>query len=200
MQEIVNFIVEWVSQFGYMGIFIMMFLESTFFPFPSEVAMVPAGYLASKGEMNLILAIVVGTAGSLFGALFNYYLAREYGRKGVLNFGKYFFFTESKLEKMEAFFVNHGSFSTFVSRLIPGVRQVVSLPAGLSKMPLRKFALYTTLGAGIWAIVLVLVGYFIGENEALIKAYLHQIILVTLGLIAVGSMVYIYIHKKQQKS
>ena len=200
MQEIVNFIVEWVSQFGYMGIFIMMFLESTFFPFPSEVAMIPAGYLASKGEMNLILAIVVGTAGSLFGALFNYYLAREYGRKGVLHFGKYFFFTESKLEKMEAFFVNHGSFSTFVSRLIPGVRQLVSLPAGLSKMPLRKFALYTTLGAGIWAIVLVLVGYFIGENEAVIKAYLHQIITVTLVLIAVASLLYVVRHKRNNKS
>lgn len=198
MQEIVNFIVEWVSQFGYMGIFIMMFLESTFFPFPSEVAMVPAGYLASKGEMNLLLAIVIGTSGSLMGALFNYFLAREYGRKGILRFGKYFFFTESKLEKMEAFFVNHGSFSTFVSRLIPGVRQLVSLPAGLAKMPVGKFTLYTTLGAGIWGIVLVLLGYFIGENEALIKTYLHQIIMVTLGLIVIASMTYAYMHKKQE--
>ena len=93
LHEIVNMVVELVSQFGYLGIFIMMFLESTFFPFPSEVAMVPAGYLAAKGEMNLIIAIVVGTFGSLTGALFNYYLARKYGRKGVLRFGKYFFFT-----------------------------------------------------------------------------------------------------------
>ena len=198
MQEIVNFIVEWVSQFGYMGIFIMMFLESTFFPFPSEVAMVPAGYLASKGEMNMLVAIVVGTAGSLMGALFNYFLAREYGRKGVLRFGKYFFFTESKLEKMEAFFVSHGSFSIFVSRLIPGVRQLVSLPAGLSKMDVGKFSLHTALGAGIWVVVLVLLGYFIGANEALIKEYLHQIVIVSLGLIAVASMIYIYIHKKQK--
>jgi len=198
MQEIVNFIVEWVSQFGYMGIFIMMFLESTFFPFPSEVAMVPAGYLASKGEMNLLLAIVIGTSGSLMGALFNYFLAREYGRKGILRFGKYFFFTESKLEKMEAFFVNHGSFSTFISRLIPGIRQLVSLPAGLAKMPVGKFTLYTTLGAGIWGIVLVLLGYFIGENEVLIKTYLHQIIMVTLGLIVIASMTYAYMHKKQE--
>ncbi|MBU1666788.1 DedA family protein [bacterium] len=199
MQEIVNFIVQWVSQFGYMGIFIMMFLESTFFPFPSEVAMIPAGYLAAKGEMNMVAAIVVGTGGSLMGALFNYFLARKYGRKGILRFGKYFFFTESKLEKMEAFFVNHGSFSTFVSRLIPGVRQLVSLPAGLSKMPIGKFSLHTTLGAGIWVIVLVLLGYFIGANEALIKEYLHQIVIVTLGLIAVASMVYVYMYKKKQK-
>lgn len=199
LHDIAMIIVDWVDNFGYLGIFIMMFLESTFFPFPSEVAMIPAGYLASKGEMNLALAIAVGTAGSLFGALFNYYLARKYGRRGVLRFGKYFFFTESKLEKMEAFFVNHGSFSTFVSRLIPGVRQLVSLPAGLSKMPLNKFSLHTTLGAGIWITILVLLGYFLGQNEELIKAYLHQIITVTLILIAVASLLYVVRHKRSNK-
>ncbi len=199
LHEIVNMVVELVSQFGYLGIFIMMFLESTFFPFPSEVAMVPAGYLAAKGEMNLIIAIVVGTVGSLTGALFNYYLARKYGRKGVLHFGKYFFFTEEKLQRMEAFFVNHGSFSTFVARLIPGVRQLVSLPAGLSKMPLDKFALHTVLGAGLWVTVLALLGYFLGDNEALIKEYLHQIVLVTLGLIVIASMIYIFMNKRIKK-
>ena len=196
MHEIVNAIVELVGQFGYLGIFIMMFLESTFFPFPSEVAMIPAGYLASKGDMNLIVAIIVGTSGSLLGALFNYYLAKKYGRRGVLKFGKYFFFTEEKLIKMETFFVKHGSFSTFISRLIPGVRQLVSLPAGLSKMPLNKFALYTTLGAGIWVIVLTLLGYFIGENELLLKEYLHQIVLITLGLIVIASILYVFMNKK----
>ena len=196
LHDIVMIIVEWVEQFGYIGIFIMMFLESTFFPFPSEVAMIPAGYLAAKGDMNLIMAIVVGTLGSLMGALFNYYLAKKYGRKGVLRFGKYFFFTEEKLEKMEAFFVNHGSFSTFVARLIPGVRQLVSLPAGLSRMPLDKFSLHTTLGAGIWVTVLVLLGYFLGENEALIKEYLHQIVLVTLSIIAIATVIYVYMHKR----
>ena len=198
MHEIVNAIVEVVGQMGYWGIFIMMFLESTFFPFPSEVAMIPAGYLASKGDMNLILAIVVGTLGSLLGALFNYYLAKKYGRKGVLAFGKYFFFTEEKLVKMEKFFVKHGSFSTFVSRLIPGVRQLVSLPAGLSKMPLNKFALYTTLGAGLWVIVLALLGYFIGSNEALLNEYLHQIVIVTLGLIVIATIVYLFMNKKSK--
>ena len=100
---------------------------------------------------------------------------------------------------MEAFFVNHGSFSTFVARLIPGVRQLVSLPAGLSKMPLDKFALHTTLGAGLWATVLVLLGYFLGENEALIKEYLHQIVLVTLGLIVIASGIYIFMNKRIKK-
>ncbi len=199
MQEIVDIIVNFAREFGYLGIFIMMFLESTFFPFPSEVAMIPAGYLASKGDMSLTLAIVIGTLGSLSGALFNYYLAKKYGRKGVLKFGKYFFFTEEKLQKMERFFVEHGSFSTFVARLIPGVRQFVSLPAGLSAMNLKKFMLYTTLGAGIWVIVLALLGYFIGGNEELIKSYLHEIVLGTLFLIIVGSIAYVYRYKRAKK-
>ncbi len=196
MHEIIDAIVEVVSQFGYLGIFIMMFVESTFFPFPSEVAMIPAGYLASQGEMSLILAIAIGTLGSLGGALFNYYLAKKYGRVGVLKFGKYFLFNEEKLLKMEAFFLKHGSFSTFVSRLIPGVRQFISLPAGLANMPLRKFSLYTTLGAGIWVVVLTLLGYFIGSNQDLINQYLHQIVIVTLLLIFILSMGYFFINKR----
>ena len=200
MHEIADIIVGLVKDFGYLGIFIMMFLESTFFPFPSEVAMIPAGVLAAKSEMSLTLAILIGTAGSLTGALFNYFLARKYGRKGVLKFGKYFFFTEEKLEKMERFFVKHGSFSTFVARLIPGVRQLVSLPAGLSKMPLAKFSLHTTLGAGIWVTVLVMLGYILGQNDALIKEYLHQIVIGTLVLIALATFVYIFIQKKMKKT
>ncbi len=199
MHEIVDFIVNFAREFGYLGIFIMMFLESTFFPFPSEVAMVPAGYLASQGEMSLVIAIVVGTLGSLTGALFNYFLAKKYGRRGVLKFGKYFFFNEEKLQKMEKFFVEHGSFSTFVARLIPGVRQLVSLPAGLSKMNLGKFSLHTTLGAGLWSMVLVMIGYFIGDNQALIEKYLHEIVLVTLFLIGVMTIAYVYINKRAKK-
>ena len=196
MHEIVEFVVNIAREFGYLGIFVMMFLESTFFPFPSEVAMIPAGILAAKSEMSLTLAILVGTAGSLLGALFNYFLARKYGRAGVLKFGKYFFFNEEKLQKMEKFFVKHGSFSTFFARLIPGVRQLVSLPAGLSRMNLGKFSLYTTLGAGLWVTVLALLGYLIGENEAMVKEYLHQIVLGTLLLIVFASIIYVYVNKR----
>jgi len=199
MDSLITFIVDIAREFGYWGIFIMMFLESTFFPFPSEVAMIPAGYLAAKGEMSLGFAIFVGTAGSLLGALFNYYLAKKYGRKGVLKFGKYFFFTEEKLIKVEEFFKKHGSFSTFVSRLIPGIRQLISLPAGLAQMDLKKFSFYTFAGAGIWVAVLVFLGYFIGENEVLIKEYLHQIILVTLAFIVLASLIYVYLNKRAKK-
>ena len=212
MHEIVNYIVDLVSQFGYLGIFIMMFLESTFFPFPSEVAMIPAGYLAFKGEMNIVIAILVGTVGSLSGALFNYYLAKQYGRKGVLAFGKYFFFTEEKLQKMEEYFMKHGSFSTFVSRLIPGIRQLISLPAGLSNMDFKKFTIYTTAGAGVWIVVLTLLGYYLGVLVEDIdttknyipqlidasKPYVHQILYFTLTAIAIATSIYIWNNKSKK--
>ncbi len=191
--ELIGQIVKIVSDLGYVGIFVMMFLESSFFPFPSEVAMIPAGYLASKGEMNIYLVIFSGISGSLAGAIFNYLLAIKFGRAFVLRFGKFFFFKEETLVKMEDYFSKHGEISTFVGRLIPVVRQYISLPAGLSRMNLAKFSLYTSLGAGIWVIILASLGYFIGDNEALVKESLHQIILSLLVLVMV--IVFIYIKK-----
>ncbi len=160
--NIINSIVEIVGNLGYIGIFIMMFLESSFFPFPSEVVMIPAGYLVFKGEMNAIIAVICGIAGSLAGALFNYYLALKFGRDFLIRYGKYVFFTESTMQKMEAFFIKHGPMSTFVGRLITIIRQYISLPAGLARMNLVKFCLYTSLGAGIWVIILTLIGYYAG--------------------------------------
>ena len=182
MEELVKWIVESVSALGYIGIFILMFLESSFFPFPSEVVMVPAGYLASKGEMNLVVAILAGVFGSLAGAIFNYFLAKRFGRAFLVRYGRYLFLKEDSLDKLESFFEKHGEISTFSGRLIPGVRQYISLPAGLANMDLVKFSLYTTLGASIWVVILALLGYFIGENEELIKEYLSQI---TWGLIVI---------------
>lgn len=162
LSDVINFIVDMVGALGYIGIIIMMFLESSFFPFPSEVVMIPAGYLAYKGEMNAIIAVICGIVGSLAGALFNYYLALTFGREFIIKYGKYFFFTESTMEKMELFFYKHGHISTFVGRLITVVRQYISLPAGLAKMNLAKFCFYTSSGAGIWVIILTIIGYYIG--------------------------------------
>ncbi|MEK7843517.1 MAG: DedA family protein, partial [Pseudomonadota bacterium] len=156
MYEIIDWIVRTVGGLGYPGIFIMMFLESSFVPFPSEVVMIPAGYLAYKGEMNLVLAILAGTLGSLTGALFNYYLAVKLGRPFLLHYGKYVMFSEASLRKMEDFFARHGHISTFTGRLIPVVRQYISLPAGLARMNLAVFSFYTSLGAGIWVTILAL--------------------------------------------
>lgn len=199
LENIINFIVETVGSLGYAGIFIMMFLESSFFPFPSEVVMIPAGYLVFKGEMNIYLVILFGILGSLFGALFNYYLSIKFGRKVLIKYGKYFFIKEETVVKMEEFFKSHGHISTFSGRLIPGVRQYISFPAGLAKMNLLIFCIYTSLGAGIWVIILTLLGYFLGNNEVLIKEYLHTIIIVILILLAIlGFFYYKKINKKKK--
>lgn len=176
-----------------------MFLESSFFPFPSEVVMVPAGYLASKGEMNIFVVVGAGIIGSLLGALLNYYLAVKLGRKLVIKYGKYVFFDEKKMEKVEKFFQAHGHISTFSGRLIPVVRQYISFPAGLAKMNLGVFSFFTGLGAGIWVIVLTLLGYFIGENETLVKEYLHTILAITLISVLIIISIYIRKHKKSKQ-
>ena len=188
MKEIALWIVNTVGGLGYTGIFFLMFLESSFFPFPSEVVMPPAGYLASKGKMSLALAIASGTAGSLAGALFNYYLAMFLGRSFIVKYGRYFLFTPEKLEKMERFFQRHGAISMFVGRLLPGVRQYISLPAGISRMNVLVFSVFTVLGAGIWVSVLAVIGYLVGNNEELLKRHLHlaTAALVLFSVVVVG--------------
>lgn len=197
LADIIKFIVDTVADWGYAGIFAMMFLESSFFPFPSEVAMIPAGYLASVGKMNLFVSIATGVAGSLAGALFNYYLAVHFGRRFLIRYGKYFFITEETIDKVEKFFKEHGHISTFSGRLIPAVRQYISFPAGLARMNLKEFTIYTTLGAGIWATILALIGYFVGKNEQLIHQYTKEITIILILLLAVGIAIYIKKHKKK---
>ena len=195
LHDIIDFIVSSVSSWGYAGIFVMMFLESSFFPFPSEVAMIPAGYLAHKGEMNLALAFISGTFGSLLGAIFNYYLCYFFGREIVLKYGKFVGITHEKMDKFEAFFNKHGEISTFNSRLIPGIRQYISLPAGLAKMNIFRFCLFTTLGAGIWCAVLLEVGYFLGSNPD--KQTLLAITIALLAVVTIISAVYIMKQRKR---
>lgn len=199
LSQIINFIVETVGQLGYLGIFIMMFLESSFFPFPSEVVMIPAGYLAYKGEMNMYLVILFGILGSLVGAIFNYYFALKLGRRFLMRYGKYIFISEDTILKMEEFFNKHGHISTFFGRLIPVVRQYISLPAGLSRMNLFVFSVFTSLGAGIWVAILAFLGYFLGGNEELIKEYLHQIIIALLVLIVIFSYLYYKFTKRKNR-
>ena len=198
LHSIVDFLVQTIGAWGYTGIFCLMFLESSFFPFPSEVVMIPAGYLAYKGEMSLVGALLAGTGGSLAGALFNYYLSVKLGRKLLLKYGHYVWFGEDKLEKLEAFFYKHGEISTFNGRLMPGIRQYISLPAGLARMNLVRFSIYTSLGAAIWMMVLIGLGYFIGSNEALVKEYLRLIIIITLCFVVLLSIVYYYYQKNKR--
>jgi membrane protein DedA with SNARE-associated domain len=192
LYEIIDWIVNTVSTLGYPGVFILMLLESSFIPFPSEVIMVPAGYLAFKGEMHILPVIICGTLGSLIGALINYFLAIKLGRPLLIRYGKFVLFKEETLSRMEEFFSRHGHISTFTGRLIPVIRQYISIPAGLARMNLPIFCFYTSLGAGIWVIILTLLGYYIGENEVLIKAYLRDIIITLLVTCSIGVLVYWY--------
>ncbi|WP_456480254.1 DedA family protein [Nautilia sp.] len=186
MGDIVNFIVNTVGEWGYAGIFIMMFLESSFFPFPSEIVMVPAGYLASRGEMSFAAAFLSGVLGSVAGAWFNYLIAKSAGRKAVLKFLK-----KHHLEKIEKFFERHGEISTFNGRLIPGMRQYISFPAGLANMNPLKFTLFTALGTGIWVFVLEFTGYFIGEKGYLVHKYIKELTFFILVGVFVITLVYI---------
>ncbi len=190
-ETIISFLVNSISVLGYLGIFILMFFESSFFPFPSEVVMIPAGYLAYQGKMDLVLVIVIGTLGSVAGAWLNYFLANKFGRKLLLKFLK-----EYHLEMVEEFFKKHGHISTFNGRLIPIVRQYISFPAGLAKMNFLKFTIYTAFGAGIWITVLTFLGYFLGQNKILIHKYLKETTLIMLGVVFILTIIYIYYYRK----
>jgi len=199
IHDIAATIVSYIGDMGYWGIFLLMFLESTFFPFPSEIIMIPAGYLAYKGEMNVYLVVLTGIAGSVGGALFNYYLAMHFGRAFILRYGKYFFIKEETLDKLETFFLKHGELSTFNGRLIPGIRQLISLPAGLARMNIATFSFYSALGAGIWVIVLVALGYLLGSNEELISEYLQTATVITLISVILITIFYIVRNKRRQE-
>lgn len=202
--HIISALTEWlvntIGQMGYTGIISLMFLESSFFPFPSEVVMPPAGYLAWKGEMSLSLVILSGIAGSILGALFNYWIAVKLGRPFLLRYGKYFFISPESINKADDFFSKHGHISTLVGRLLPVIRQYISLPAGIARMNLGTFTLFTTIGAGVWVIVLTFAGYLLGEHQNLLKEYLHVITLACVAVAVVIAGGYILYMRRKKKS
>ncbi len=200
LKDIASRIVEIMSSLGYGGILLLMFLESTFFPFPSEVVIIPSGYLASRGELSLTLVIFFGVAGSLLGALFNYYIAATLGRGAIVKYGRYFFLREESLIRVEKFFQEHGEISTFIGRLLPGVRQYISFPAGLAKMNLAKFSFFTSLGAGIWVTILALIGYFVGSSPDQVRFYSSWATKLVILFSALVAIFYIYYRRRVKKS
>lgn len=197
LHEMVRWIVSVVGQWGYLGIVIMMALESSFVPFPSEVVMIPAGYLVFEGKMNMAIAIGMGVLGSWLGALVNYYMAVFLGRPFLLKWGKYFFINEREFMKVEAFFRRHGEIGTFTGRLIPVVRQYISFPAGLGRMNPVHFLFYTGLGAGIWVTILAWIGYIAGQNQDLIRKYSRQATMLLLIGCALLILIYVLIHRRK---
>lgn len=186
MEEIILWLVKVIGDMGYVGILLLMAMESSLFPVPSELVVPPAGYLASQGQMNIWLVIFFSTLGSLIGALFNYALAYYLGRPWILRYGKYFLIPPEKFARVESFFLKHGEISTFTGRLIIVVRHLISLPAGLSKMDLKRFTIFTLVGSFIWVSILAYIGYIVGNNMDLVKSYYKQ---AAIGLVVIMSIV-----------
>jgi len=197
MQELITWLLATILKLGYPGIFLLMAMESSIIPIPSELVMPAAGYWAAEGKMNMVAAILCGTLGSLVGAYVNYFAARHLGRPLLLKYGRYVWITEEKFARVETFFLRHGEISTFIGRLLPVVRHLISLPAGLSGMNHLRFTLYTLAGAGIWVTVLTLIGYFIGENQQLIMKYSHQALIIVLICSVALVAVYVKLHRRK---
>ena len=156
---------------GLLLVFVFMAVESSFIPFPSEVVMIPAGFLAARGELGFgspavaaAVAVAVGVAGSLAGAYVNYVLALRVGKPFLEKYGKWFFLKPAALERACEVFNRYGAATTFVCRMVPAIRQLISIPAGIARMPLGAFTLFTALGAGVWTAILALVGYGLGKT------------------------------------
>ncbi|MDR2868509.1 MAG: DedA family protein [Bacteroidales bacterium] len=209
-QSSIEKVVSWYEKnLNYGTITLLMTIESSFIPFPSEVVVPPAAYKALKPEsnMNIILVIVFATIGALLGSLINYFLAMWLGRPIVYKFaesriGKLCLLDKEKVQQAEAYFNKHGKSSTFIGRFVPGIRQLISIPAGLARMPLRSFLLYTALGAVLWNIILAILGYLAHGQQDLINKYSSELsyLLLGLGILFVIYLVYkAFFSKKKEK-
>ena len=215
--ESVAFIQWCLEHLNYWTITLLMAIESSFIPFPSEIVVPPAAYKAAvSDEMNIFLVVLFATLGADIGALINYYLAKWLGRPIVYKFansrfGHMCLIDEAKVKHAEEYFDKRGALSTFVGRLIPAVRQLISIPAGLARMKLSTFLLYTTLGAGIWNIILAAIGYYLStipgiETEeqllARVTEYSKEIgyLFIVLGILIVGFLIYKGMRKSKQEA
>ena len=214
-ESIVMKVENWyANNMSYLSITLLMTIESSFIPFPSEVVIPPAAYVAGKEDstlhvtdnyiLNVLLIVLFGTIGALLGAIINYLLAMWLGRPIIYAFadskvGHLCLLSSEKVKKAEDYFNDHGKVSTFVGRLIPGIRQLISIPAGLSKMNFGQFLLYTFLGAGIWNTVLALLGYIAHGQMDLIHAYSHELSIAIMALLGIV-VVYFVVKRLKAKS
>lgn len=197
METFASWLVDTVHSLGYIGLFITMFFGNALVPIPVEAIMIPAGYLVEQGEMNLLLVMASAIFGDISGSLFSYYIARHFGRRFLFAYGKYLFFSHDKIEMLDKFFAGHGEISVLTGRLVPGLRHFMAFPAGLSHMNVKKFVIYTGVGGGLWMSILVLVGYMIGGNKALVRHYMPYVEGIIIGGVLVTIIMYIRHHRKK---
>ncbi|MBI5393590.1 DedA family protein [Candidatus Woesearchaeota archaeon] len=190
-----------ISSLGYAGIFILMIFESMVVPIPSELVLPFAGFLAATGEFNIFLVILVASFGSLLGSLISYYIGLYGGNKLIVKYGKYFFVDLADLQKTEKWFAEKGEKTVFISRFIPVVRHLISIPAGIGKMNLKKFCIYTIAGAALWNAFLIYLGYLLGQRWNEVKHYSEYFTIPVIILLIVGGSYYIYHHiRNKQKN
>lgn len=202
LESIITWLITTIGALGYLGVFVLMALESSVIPVPAELVLIPAGYLAFQGQSSWILLLIIGTLGSLAGSLVSYIFALVLGRKAtealIDKYGKIAFLHKDSLVKSENYFKNHGHITIFTSRFIPVVRHLISLPAGFSKMNIWEFSFYTITGAGIYNAFLIALGYFAGANSELIKSNLTLITSIILVLIALAIIIYVWINRRKK--
>jgi len=201
LERFIDGLLQTLLAIGYPGIIALMAMESSILPVPSELVMTPAGYWAAKGQMSFPVVLLCGVLGSIIGALANYYGAQWIGRPLIQRYGKYVLLSEKNLLRSERFFAEHGEISTLIGRLFPVVRHLVSIPAGLHRMPLPKFILYTGVGAAIWCTILTWIGYFLGQHEAALRSeeihrYVTWALLILIPLTVV--VIWIYILRRRR--
>ncbi|WP_101477987.1 DedA family protein [Candidatus Nitrosotalea bavarica] len=194
INNLANFVIQTISNAGYLGIFALMIAESALIPIPSEIIMPFSGYLVSTGKFNPVFVIIAGSVGNLVGSLVAYLIGIKLGREIILKYGKYILLKKSHLDWTESFFKKYGDRSTFVSRLLPAIRTYISLPAGIAKMNLKKFALYTFVGSIIWSTMLTYVGITLGQEWVKIRHYSDYID----GLVIIGIIIIIIIIIKKR--
>ena len=194
---LMDFVLGIISSTGYLGVFLLMLAESTFMPVPSELVLPFAGYLISSGTFELFTLIFVALLGSISGSLISYYLGKLVGREAIIRIGRYFFLNRHDLEIAHRWFEKHGEKTIFFCRFIPAVRHVISIPAGIAEMDLKKFLLYTSLGALGWNTILIFSGIYLQQNWAEVLKYTEVLdLLVILAVVALAAW-FAYNHLKQ---
>lgn len=205
MMDFIQPVVDWyMANLNYFTVALLMALESSFIPFPSEVVVPFAAYKAADGGMNIFGVIIASTIGALIGALINYYLSKYLGRPLVYKLagskvGRMLLLSEKKVAKAEEYFIKNGNSSTFIGRLVPAVRQLISIPAGLARMNIRNFIIYTTAGAGIWNIILAVIGYYAYEIKDRIFPYVDDILIVA-GILFILYLVVKSVRARKKRS